>query len=42
MLIKLLILTNLMKLFPVAVLDAFATILRLDCIVVTLTTLKSR
>lgn len=41
-LIKMLILTNLMNLFPVAVVDVFASIPYLACIVVTLNMLKSR
>lgn len=40
-LIKMLILTNLMHLFPVAVVDVFASIPYLACIVVTLSMLKS-
>lgn len=37
-----LILTNLMNLFPVAVVDVFVNMLHLGCVVVTLTALKSR
>lgn len=40
--IKMVILTHLMNPFPVAVADAFAYILHLDCIVMTLITLKLR